>query len=1442
MKTSVFINELHYDNSGTDTGEGVEIAAPAGTDLSGWRIVLYNGANGQVYDTINLSGTIPDLDDGFGALFFARAGVQNGSPDGLALVDPSGAVVQFLSYEGSFVAIGGPANGMTSTDIGVFEGGSDPAGQSLRLTGQGTQYEDFTWSGSAPASFGAVNAGQDFVGAPPPQAGTLAIGDSAVREGNDGTQNLVFTVERADGSTGAITVDYAIDLVTADADDFAGTTPLTGTIAFADGQTTASLIVAVRGDTMVEPDETLTVTLSNPSGGATLGMGTATGTIVNDDTAAPPASAIAFINEIHYDNAGTDVGERVEIAGTAGLDLTGWTLVLYNGNGGAPYATIALSGVLPDQDDGYGTLFFATPGIQNGSPDGLALVDTDGSVVQFLSYEGTMMAVGGAADGMTSTDIGVAEDGGTQVGQSLQLVGSGSTYADFTWAAATPDSFGAVNGGQDFAATNPNGTLRIADASVAEGDDATTPLSFTVSRTGGTTGEVTVDYIVAFGSGSGFADLNDLSGPLMGRVTFADGQSTATVTVQVVGDRDGEPDETFTVRLSDATGGANIADTEATGTILNDDQATVTISAIQGASHRSAFEGQAVTTTGIVTAVDGAGFYLQDPTGDGDDATSDAIFVFTRSAPTVAIGDSIRVTGTVTEFVPSSSPDSLSVTELTSPEIVVLSRGNTLPDAVLIGPDGRTPPTANLEDDGFTSFDPKTDGLDFYESLEGMRVTVQSPIAVAPTNQFGEIWSVASRNGADAVATGLSELGPLVIDGTTGSVGTNNSIGGDFNPERIQIDADVELGSGIAPTVAAGTRLNDVTGVVNYSFGNYEVIATQPITVAFQMPLVTDTTALVGSANELSVATYNVLNLDPNDSDGDSDIADGRFTQIANDIGFALAAPGVIVLQEIQDNDGSVNSGTVSASVTLQTLTDEIFAQTGVRYSWLDNPFVTDGTNGGQPGGNIRVAFLWRPDVVTLNEGSIRTIGAPGEAGNPFTGARTPLVADFAFNGQIVTVVGNHFTSKGGSSPLEGAVQPSTNNGEARRAAQAAAVNDFVDTVLAADAGAHIVVTGDFNEFQFEEPLGVLTGVLNFNGSTATAGGTPVLENLTYRLPENERYSFIFEGNAQQIDHILVSNSLRDGAKVDAVHVNTPTGRAASDHDPVAALLKIGQAFATQTGTDAGETLLGTDGADRLDGRSGDDRLRGFDGNDELIGGNGNDVLEGGRGDDRMIGGAGNDSYFVDSTGDRVIEEANAGFDTVKTTLNEYTLDANVEVLQFIDADEATGFGNELNNTLFGNVGNDVLYGLSGDDRLVGGAGDDVLIGGTGRDSLEGGAGADRFVFNDGDFASLTKPDNIRDFDTTSGDVIDLSAIGGRFIGSASFGGNAGEVRFGAVGNNTFIYGDRDGDGRADFGIELVGRHVLSEDDFDFGGSAFDAGIARGQSYYSNVQYDYVQI
>jgi predicted extracellular nuclease len=160
--TAVFINEIHYDNTGTDTGEAIEIAGPAGTDLTGWTVVLYNGSGGAVYDTVVLTGVLPDQQAGYGTLSFARTGIQNGAPDGLALVDATSTVVQFLSYEGAFTAVGGPADGMTSTNIGVLESGSGAIGNSLQLDGTGTTYEDFTWSAEAPNTFGAVNTGQTF--------------------------------------------------------------------------------------------------------------------------------------------------------------------------------------------------------------------------------------------------------------------------------------------------------------------------------------------------------------------------------------------------------------------------------------------------------------------------------------------------------------------------------------------------------------------------------------------------------------------------------------------------------------------------------------------------------------------------------------------------------------------------------------------------------------------------------------------------------------------------------------------------------------------------------------------------------------------------------------------------------------------------------------------------------------------------------------------------------------------------------------------------------------------------------------------------------------------------------------------------------------------------------------------------------------------------------
>jgi len=187
---------------------------------------------------------------------------------------------------------------------------------------------------------------------------------------------------------------------------------------------------------------------------------------------AAQGSTTVFINEIHYDNVSTDVDEAIEIAGPAGTDLTGWRLVLYNGNGGVTYDTTPLSGLIPDQQDGYGTVVVTYPenGIQNGAPDGMALVDAGGAVVQFLSYEGTIYANTGPAMYMTSTDIGVAQLGGDPVGHSLQLSGTGATYEDFTWNAAALNTFGAPNTGQTFVRPKVVAVSKTAPTTVTPGE------------------------------------------------------------------------------------------------------------------------------------------------------------------------------------------------------------------------------------------------------------------------------------------------------------------------------------------------------------------------------------------------------------------------------------------------------------------------------------------------------------------------------------------------------------------------------------------------------------------------------------------------------------------------------------------------------------------------------------------------------------------------------------------------------------------------------------------------------------------------------------------------------------------------------------------------------------------------------------------------------------
>ncbi|MCO6486349.1 MAG: hypothetical protein J5I41_11305, partial [Saprospiraceae bacterium] len=500
----LFINELHYDNTGADVDEFVEVAGTAGQDLTGYSIVWYNGSNGASYGTTNLAGILPDEGMGTGALAFYFAGIQNGAPDGLALVDPSNTVLQFLSYEGAFLATDGPANGIMSTDIGVLEVGNEPIGLSLQLIGTGSDYPDFFWTGPDTQSPGALNDGQEFGADPQGPGVTVMFNQTETPSACEDAYTLTRTWTATDPCGNATTHTQVITVedttppvwdqpmpgnVTVECDQVpAPPSPVTASdncdddveVVFAESRTdgscphrytltrtwtaTDNCDNAITHTQVITVDDTtdpvwdqnplpqdLTISCSQIPPAETL-------TATDNCTVGMPGDVV-FINEIHYDNVGTDQGEFIEIAGSAGLDLTGYSLVLYNGANPASavvYGTLNLSGIIPDEGNGTGTLVFAYPvnGIQNGPNDGVALVQGV-AVLELLSYEGSFTAADGPAAGMVAVDMGVAQEPAPAIGLTLQRVGSGMAPGDFVWTGPVDDSPGTLNAGQNFSLPIP---------------------------------------------------------------------------------------------------------------------------------------------------------------------------------------------------------------------------------------------------------------------------------------------------------------------------------------------------------------------------------------------------------------------------------------------------------------------------------------------------------------------------------------------------------------------------------------------------------------------------------------------------------------------------------------------------------------------------------------------------------------------------------------------------------------------------------------------------------------------------------------------------------------------------------------------------------------------------------------------------------------------------
>ncbi|MBB5924255.1 hypothetical protein FHR81_005332 [Actinoalloteichus hoggarensis] len=562
---------------------------------------------------------------------------------------------------------------------------------------------------------------------------------------------------------------------------------------------------------------------------------------------------------------------------------------------------------------------------------------------------------------------------------------------------------------------------------------------------------------------------------------------------------------------------------------------------IQGVTRISPHLGEEVVgVPGIVTAVNAfgsaRGFWFQDVEGDGDERTSEGLFVFTGgTTPDVAIGDDVLVSGRVDEYRAGGQAGAAqSITQLGGARWTVLSSENPLPEAELLDAEAvpfTQAPHANGDIEGL-ELEPAEYALDFYASRESMLVRVEDAPVVGPTDAYSALWVTTKPD------QNRSERGGTVYQGY-----------GDSNTGRLKIESLLPADERPFPIADVGDEIVGVTeGPLYYSqYGGYLIKATT-LGEHVSGELAREVTRPAEDW-ELAVATYNVENLSPADDQE-------KFDRLATGVVENLSSPDIVALEEIQDDSGPTDDGVVGATATLDRFTAAITAAGGPSYEWRQiDP--NDRQDGGQPGGNIRVAFLFDPDRVSFvdapggdadtavavradEDGRATLSVSPGRidpADPAWVDSRKPLVGQFRFEGRNVFVVANHFASKGGDQPLHGRFQPPHRSSEEQRLEQAAVVRAFVDEVVAVDPAANVLVVGDLNDFQFSPVLGTLTEA-------------DVLVNPMNGLPPTERYGYVFDGNSQALDHLLVSGNLSTRADYDPVRINAEFADQASDNDP----------------------------------------------------------------------------------------------------------------------------------------------------------------------------------------------------------------------------------------------------------------------------------------------------
>lgn len=715
--------------------------------------------------------------------------------------------------------------------------------------------------------------------------------------------------------------------------------------------------------------------------------------------------------------------------------------------------------------------------------------------------------------------------------------------------------------------------LSISDTAAAEGNSGATPFLFTLSLSAPAgAGGVSIDYATADGTATAGSDYVAKTA----NVVIPAGSSSVTIGVDVNGDTVTEPNETFFVNLTAATG-ANIGDGQGVGTINNDDVAIVPIHDIQGNNDTSPLVGQSVTTRGIVTGRRSNGFFLQAPDADADadPATSEGVFVFTGAAPpaTAAIGNRVIVSGTVIEFVPAADPGQLNLTEISSPTVTLLDTGNPLPTPVTLTP----------------TFPDPAGPLDQLERLEGMRVTAASFTVVAATG--------GSTNEPNATGTSNGQLN-LVVTGTArpfrepGIQAPDPAPGGgsippiprwDFNPELLFSDTDA-LG-GPRYDLAVGATLTNYVGPLDYGFRRYSVHQDPTVAPAIvQGPA--PSAARAPTASEFTYASYNVERFFDTANDPATD--DPVLSAAAFSVRLGKASLGIRESLHSPDILGLVEVENLNA---LQAIATRVNAD-AVAAGQPDPQYVAYLQEGNDVGG-IDVGFLVKtaevaagtPRVEVLNVvqlGKTQTWTEPS-GGTSLLNDRPPLLMDAVVHyadgrAAPVTAIVVHQRSLNGA-------EDNTADGlrvRAKRQRQAEYLATQIDAMQDADPDRNIIVAGDFNAFEFNDGLtdamGTVTGLPSPDNTTAVPGdGADLVDqdllNLFGEEPADQRYSFEFDGNAQSLDHILINQALGaaagsfalDHARINADFpeinrnaANSPSRL--SDHDPAMAYFSLASA------------------------------------------------------------------------------------------------------------------------------------------------------------------------------------------------------------------------------------------------------------------------------------------